>query len=82
LPPGPVDGLIDLVIGKRGRDGIGYRGLRHGCRHGGRGAGQLSTVRQQGPVRVVPDRGGGTDGGGGRGHHGVGDAGRAHGGYA
>jgi hypothetical protein len=81
LPSGAVDGLIDLVIGEHGRDGIGYCGPGDGFRHGGRGVSELSTVRQQGPVRVVPDGGGGTDGGRRRGHHGVGDAGRAHGGY-
>jgi hypothetical protein len=82
LPAGAVDGLIDLIIGQRGRDGIGYCGPGDGSRHGGRGAGQLSTVRQQGPVRVVPDGGVGTDGDRRRGHHGVGNAGRADGSYA
>jgi hypothetical protein len=82
LPSGAVDSLIDLITGQRGRDGIGYRGPGDGSRHGGRGGGELSKVRQQGPVRVVPDGSGGTDGGRRRGHHGVGDAGRAHGGYA
>jgi hypothetical protein len=82
LPTGAVDGLIDLIIGQRGRGGIGYCGPGDGSRHGGRGGGQLSTVRQQGPVRVVPDGGGGTDGDRRRGHHSVGNAGRADGGYA
>jgi len=44
-------------------------------------AGELSAVGQQCPVRVAADYGGVTDGGGSCGHHGVGDAGRAHGGH-
>ena len=52
-----MDGLVDLVIGERGRDGIGYCGSRDGARYDCGGVDELSTVREQGPVRVVPDRG-------------------------
>jgi hypothetical protein len=38
-----VDGLVDLVIGERGRDAIGDCGLGDGARHDSCGVGELST---------------------------------------
>jgi hypothetical protein len=69
-----LDGLVDLVIGECGRDSIVDCGPGDGARHGCCGVGELSTVGKKCPVRVVADRGGVADGGGGRGRHGVGDA--------